>query len=62
MLLGFLYDNPGFQHESTTRHHEVAARVAAAVAQGVEIWQTNLLIDPNGVRVGNTSNITTQFA
>ena len=33
-----------------------------AIAQGVEIWQVNLLIDPSGVRVGSTSNITTRFA
>jgi hypothetical protein len=31
-------------------------------AQGVEAWQANLLIDPSGVRVGNTSDITTRFA
>jgi sugar fermentation stimulation protein A len=62
MLLCFLYDNPGFQPEASTRRHAVAARVAAAIAQGVEIWQTNLLIDPSGVHVGNTSNITARFA
>jgi sugar fermentation stimulation protein A len=62
MLLCFLYDNPGFQPQASARHHEVVASVVAAIAQGVEIWQTNLLIDPSGVRVGNTSNITTRFA
>jgi sugar fermentation stimulation protein A len=62
MLLCFLYDNPGFQPQASTRRHEVAAHVAAAIAQGVEIWQVNLLIDPSGVRVGSTSNITVRFA
>jgi hypothetical protein len=52
----------GFQPQASTRRHEVATHVAAAIAQGVEIWQANLLIDPSGVRVGNTSNITTRFA
>ena len=55
-------DNPGFQPQASTRRHEVAAHVAAAIAQGVEIWQVNLLIDPSGVRVGSTSNITARFA
>ncbi|WP_218652415.1 DNA/RNA nuclease SfsA [Paenarthrobacter nitroguajacolicus] len=62
MLLCFMYDNPGFRVEASTRKSQVAAGVSAAVAQGIEIWQVNLLLTPNGVTVGATTDLTAQFA
>lgn len=50
MLLVFLYDNPGFRVvERSTNYEQVKATVGECVSKGVEIWQANFRIDPEGV-------------
>ncbi|MFI0733635.1 DNA/RNA nuclease SfsA [Streptomyces sp. NPDC021225] len=63
LIVCFLYDNPGFQvgPNPSTRQAAVRTKVAAAVDQGVEIWQVNFLLDANGVRVGRQTELTAQF-
>lgn len=50
MLIVFLYDNPGFRVvERSTNYEQVTATVEECVSKGVETWQANFRIDPEGV-------------
>ncbi|MBQ3736947.1 MAG: DNA/RNA nuclease SfsA [Candidatus Methanomethylophilaceae archaeon] len=50
MLIVFLYDNPGFRVvERSTNYEQVKATVEECVSKGVETWQANFRIDPEGV-------------
>ena len=50
LLTNFLYDNPGFEVIDRSTHYEqVKSAVDAAQERGVEIWQSNFRIDPDGV-------------
>ena len=52
LLTCFIYNNPGFEViERSTNYADVKAAVDKAQAKGVEIWQTNFHIDPQGVRL-----------
>lgn len=52
LLTCFIYDNPGFAViQRSTNHQEVKAAVDGAVKKGVEIWQVNFSINPQGVRL-----------
>ena len=52
MLVVFLYDNPGFRIvERSTNYEEVKATVAESVSKGVETWQANFEITPDGVKL-----------
>ncbi|MCQ4125244.1 DNA/RNA nuclease SfsA [Rhodococcus erythropolis] len=57
----FLYDNPGFVVHPSVRHDAVAAQVAVAVEQGVEIWQINFELDRSGVKVLRCVSLTDRF-
>jgi sugar fermentation stimulation protein A len=62
LIVCFLYDNPGFAALRSTRSAQVAATVRAAIAQGVQIWQVNLLLNRHGVRIGRIIDLTARFA
>ncbi len=50
MLIVFIYDNPGFRVvERSTNYEQVKATVEECVSKGVETWQANFRIDPEGV-------------
>lgn len=50
MLIVFLYNNPGFRVvERSTNYEQVKATVEECVSKGVETWQANFRIDPEGV-------------
>jgi sugar fermentation stimulation protein A len=52
LLTCFLYDNPGFKVvERSTNWKQVRAAVDDATSSGVELWQANFEITPNGVRL-----------
>jgi sugar fermentation stimulation protein A len=52
LLTCFIYDNPGFRViEKSTHYDEVKATVEKSKSLGVEIWQANLEIQPDGVRL-----------
>lgn len=52
LLTCFLYDNPGFRViEKSVNHEQVSAAVDKVKAAGVEIWQANFDITPNGVKL-----------
>lgn len=52
LLICFIYDNPGFKviNPSTNAEH-VKAAVDKSIALGVEMWQANFEIQPDGVRL-----------
>lgn len=50
LLTCFLYDNPGFKViERSTHYEQVKKAVDSSVQAGVEIWQANFEITPQGV-------------
>ncbi|MFL0195855.1 DNA/RNA nuclease SfsA [Clostridium sp. WILCCON 0269] len=50
LLTCFIYDNPGFEIiEKSTNFEEVRAAVDKSIALGVEMWQANFEIQPEGV-------------
>ena len=52
LLVCFIYDNPGFEIiERSTNYDEVKATVDASVSRGVETWQANFEITPDGVKL-----------
>jgi DNA-binding protein, stimulates sugar fermentation len=52
LLTCFIYDNPGFEViEKSTNYEEVKSAVDKSVALGVEMWQANFEIQPEGVRL-----------
>ncbi len=52
LLTCFIYDNPGFKVvERSTHYEEVKATVEKSKSLGVEIWQVNFEIQPDGVRL-----------
>ncbi|MPY59657.1 DNA/RNA nuclease SfsA [Streptomyces spongiae] len=61
LLVCFLYDNPGFRVQQSSRHADVRAQVSQAVHRGVEIWQVNFELDRTGVRVSRQHELTPQF-
>lgn len=53
----FLRDNPGFVVTPSTRHEKVSAIVQEAVDRGVELWQINLPLTPDGIRHPTTRRL-----
>ncbi len=53
----FFYDNPGFIVTPSSRHEEVSAVVQKAVDRGVELWQINLPLTPDGIRHPTTRRL-----
>lgn len=53
----FFYDNPGFVVTPSSRHEEVSAVVQEAVDRGVELWQINLPLTPDGIRNPTTRRL-----
>lgn len=52
LLTCFIYNNPGFKViERSTNYEEVQATVENSKSLGVEIWQANFEIQPDGVRL-----------
>lgn len=52
LLTCFIYDNPGFEViNKSTNYEEVKAAIDKSTALGVEIWQVNFKILPEGVRL-----------
>lgn len=52
LLTCFIYDNPGFKViEKSTNYEEVKEAVDRSIALGVEMWQANFHIKPEGVRL-----------
>lgn len=52
LLTCFIYDNPGFEIiEKSTNYEEVKAAIDRSIALGVEMWQANFEIQPEGVRL-----------
>lgn len=52
LLTCFIYDNPGFEIiEKSTNYEEVKVAVDKSIALGVEMWQANFEIQPEGVRL-----------
>ena len=50
LLLCFLYDNPGFEViERSTNYEQVSEAVNKSIEMGVEIWQANFQLMPEGV-------------
>lgn len=50
LIVCFIYDNPGFEVvEPSANYEETSAAVHAAEARGVELWQANFQITPQGV-------------
>ena len=53
----FFYDSPGFIVTPSSRHEEVSAVVQEAVDRGVELWQINLPLTPDGIRNPTTRRL-----
>lgn len=52
LLNCFIYDNPGFiVRQKSTNYEEVKSAFDRSIALGVEIWQANFKIEPDGVRL-----------
>ena len=52
LLTCFIYDNPGFRViERSTNYEQVKATVDESVSKGVETWQANFRITPEGVEL-----------
>lgn len=52
LLVCFIYDNPGFQViEKSTHSSQVKEAVDNSVKLGLEIWQANFKITPEGVKL-----------
>ena len=52
LLTCFIYNNPGFEIiEKSTNYEQVKAVVNGSIALGVETWQANFEIKPEGVRL-----------
>ena len=50
LLTSFIYDNPGFKVVHRSEHYEqTKAALDAARAAGVETWQANFELTPEGV-------------
>ena len=53
LLLCFLYDNPGFRvAQPSTRYKEVSDLVHDCLHRGLEMWQANFQVTPEGVALG----------
>lgn len=53
LLLCFLYDNPGFRvTQPSTRYKEVSDLVHDCLQRGLEMWQANFRVTPEGVALG----------
>lgn len=52
LLNTFQYDNPGYEIlNPSTNYDEVSANVDKCIEKGLEIWQVNMNIDPEGVEL-----------
>ncbi len=52
LLTCFIYDNPGFQViNKSTNYEEVKSAMDKSKSLGVETWQANFEIQPDGVRL-----------
>ena len=62
LLVCFIYDNPGFKVEvRSTNSDFVESEVQKVISKGIEIWQINFNISPDGVKLLNYFNITHNF-
>ena len=62
LLNAFQYDNPGYEILNPSTHYdEVSANVERCIEKGVEIWQANMKIDPEGVELIRYWNTTENF-
>lgn len=53
LLLCFLYENPGFRvAQPSTRYKEVSDLVHGCLQRGLEMWQANFRVTPEGVTLG----------
>ncbi len=62
LLVCFIYDNPGFEVEvRSTNSDFVESEVQKVISKGIEIWQINFSISPDGVKLLKYLNITNNF-
>lgn len=62
LLNTFQYDNPGYEIlNPSTNYEEVSANVDKCIEKGLEIWQVNMNIDPEGVELIRYWNTTENF-
>ena len=62
LLNTFQYDNPGYEIlNPSTNYDEVSANVDKCIEKGLEIWQVNMNIDPEGVELIGYWNTTENF-
>lgn len=62
LLVCFIYDNPGFKVEvRSTNSDFVESEVQKVISKGIEIWQVNFSISPDGVRLLKYFEITPNF-
>lgn len=62
LLVCFIYDNPGFKVEvRSTNSDFVESEVQKVISKGIEIWQVNFSISPDGVRLLKYFEITHKF-
>lgn len=62
LLNTFQYDNPGYEIlNPSTNYDEVSANVDKCIEKGLEIWQVNMNIDPEGVELIRYWNTTENF-
>nr|WP_295001868.1 DNA/RNA nuclease SfsA [uncultured Methanobrevibacter sp.] len=62
LLNTFQYDNPGYEIlNPSTNYYEVSANVDKCIEKGLEIWQVNMNIDPEGMELIRYWNTTENF-
>jgi sugar fermentation stimulation protein A len=62
LIACFIYDNPGFKVEvRSTNSDFVESEVQKVISKGIEIWQVNFSISPDGVRLLDYFEITRNF-
>ena len=62
LLVCFIYDNPGFKVEVRSNNSDfVESEVQKVISKGIEIWQINFNISPDGVNLLKYFEITRNF-
>lgn len=62
LLNTFQYNNPGYEIiNKSTNYKTVSKNVTQCIEKGIEIWQVNLKIDPEGVELIKYWNTTEKF-
>lgn len=62
LLVCFIYDNPGFKVEvRSTNSDFVENEVQKCISKGMEIWQVNFSISPEGIKLLKYFDITNNF-